>query len=486
MRPQHCFTICLLAASVMLILAQAEARADDRPNVVWIIADDLSPELGCYGYEGVSTPNLDRLAQQGARYTAAFVTAPVCSSSRSALITGVYQTTTGTHQHRTTNKKPLPKPIEPITELMRRAGFFVCNGNSTMKRAGKSDYNFTVDGKMYDGRDWSVAKRGRKQGQPFFAQVQIHEPHRDFVHAKDPKRAANARIPSYYPDHPVISADWANYLESIEVMDRHVGEVLDRLESEGLAQNTVVFFFGDHGRPHYRDKQWLYDGGIRVPLIVRWPEKIPAGEVHDKLVSLIDVAAATLGVAGIKPPTWMHGRDMLAKDFVGRQAIFAARDRCGNTRDRIRCVRTRQFKYIRNFHPDLPYTQHSGYKELQYPGMTVARVLKLRGELGGAASAFWAEKRPAEELYDIIADPEELSNLANDPEHKKTLANLRAELDVWMQSTDDKGRFAEANVQTTVEASNQWYRDRMKTRGLPTKIDPEAYLRWWEKELGLE
>lgn len=323
---QHVWPVCcFLAACVTLNSLITDVRADQRPNVVWIIADDLSSDLGCYGYQGVNSANIDRLAEQGVHFTGAFSTAPVCSSSRSALICGVYQTTTGTHHHRTLNKQPLAAPVEPIPELLRRAGYFVCNGDSKMQRPGKTDYNFKFDGKMYDAADWSR----RAKGQPFFAQVQIHEPHRNFVRAKDPKRSGEVRIPSYYPEHPVVRADWANYLESIEVLDRHVGAVLDRLQREGLADNTVVFFFGDHGRPHYRDKQWLYDGGIRVPLIVRWPDKIEAGQVRDSLVSLIDVSAATLSLAGVEVPAWMHGRDMLAEEFTGREMIFAARDRCG-------------------------------------------------------------------------------------------------------------------------------------------------------------
>lgn len=459
---------------------------DDRPNVLWIIADDLSPDLGSYGYKGVHTPNIDRLAEFGAQYTNAFATAPVCSSSRSAFITGVYQTTTGTHQHRTANKKSLPEPVEPITELLRRAGYFVCNSNSTMKRPGKGDYNFRFDGEMYDAADWSMGKNGRKKDQPFFAQVQIHEPHRDFSRSKNLDRAKTAKIPSYYPEHPVIRADWANYLQTIEDLDRNVGAVLDRLDGDGLAENTVVFLFGDHGRPHYRDKQWLYDGGIRVPLIVRWPNKIGSSEQRSELVSLIDVSAATLAVSGVSIPTWMNGQNMLAENFAGREMVFAARDRCGSTLDRIRSVRTQRFKYIRNFHPDRPYSQHSGYKELQYPGMTVGRVLKLRGGLSGPAELFWRDRRPDHELYDVLADPEELNNLAEDPTHTKILSDLRSELDRWIERTHDKGRASEANVEATASSSDLWFSGQMKKRGLNPKVDPETYLKWWERELGLK
>lgn len=481
----------LTKASVLALLLNLfpgfsmQARSDERPNVVWIISDDLSPELGCYGYEGVSTPNVDRLASEGVRYTNAFSTAPVCSTSRSAFITGVYQISTGTHHHRTLDKRPLPSPVKPITETLRQAGYFVCNGDSSLRRAGKGDYNFSVDGKMYDGVDWTVAKNGRKKGQPFFAQVQIHEPHRDFVRAKNPRRADTVEIPTYYPEHPVVRVDWANYLETVEVMDRKVGAVLDRLEQEGLAENTWVFFFGDHGRPHYRDKQWLYDGGIRVPLIVRAPQGIDRGRTQEHLVSLIDVSAATLGLAGVKIPEWMDGRNMLAADFTGRDSVYACRDRAGSTLDRVRAVRTPQFKYIRNYHPERPYSQHSGYKVLQYPGLTAARVLSERGQLSGPPSLFWSERRPEEELYDVIADPEEIHNLASDDRLADTLAQLRNKLDRWVESSDDQGRFPEKNVEATAESSDSWFRGRMKKRGFKPSPDPELYLDWWKKELGL-
>ena len=479
--------LCLLLLAPMILGITNDAAAQgSRPNVLWIIADDLSSDLGCYGYEGVSTPNIDRLASSGARYTNAFATAPVCSTSRSAFITGVYQTTTGTHHHRTLNKKPLPTPVEPITELMRRAGYFVSNGNSSMKGPGKDDYNFSFDGKMYDAVDWTIGENGRKEGQPFFAQVQIHEPHRNFVRANNPGRADDVVIPSYYPEHPVVRVDWADYLETVEVLDRKVGAVLDRLDREGLADNTIVFFFGDHGRPHYRDKQWLYDGGIGVPLVVRWPKKIKQSDVRDELVSLIDVSAATLGLAGVDVPDWMHGQDMLADGFSGRKTIFAARDRCGSTLDKVRCIRTDRFKYIRNFHPSRPYSQHSGYKKLQYPGLTVANVMHLRGELSGPPAIFWIKQRPMEELYDLEADPDEVNNIAGDAAHAATLDRLRQQLNRWIDETDDQGRHAEKGVQATAESSDNWYRGVMKKRGLSLDIDPQTYLSWWEKELGIK
>lgn len=462
--------------------ASASTTSAQRPNILWIIADDLSPDLGCYGDEAVSTPNIDRVAHEGARYTNAFATAPVCSSSRSAFITGVYQTTTGTHQHRTMTRKPLPDGVAPITELFRKAGYFVANGNSNLSKPGKGDYNFSSAGKMYDGHDW----RGRKAGQPFFAQVQIFYPHRVFHGETDTARRDKIKLPPYLPDHPVTRADWSRYLSDVERLDAAVGKVLDRLEADGLADNTVVFFFGDHGRPHVRCKQWLYDGGIRVPLLVRWPKHVKPGTVRDELVSLIDVSAASLAAARIELPN-MHGVDMLAPGFKGRDAIYAARDRSGNTVDRVRCVRTERFKYVRNFHPGKPYTQPSYYKLIQYPVPTLMEALHAKGELTGVQAAWMAPSRPAEELYDIATDPHEINNLADDPAYTAQLAELRDKLDRWITETKDRGEVAEdpADEKAAIESSTRWYRSTMKKRGIGPDDPPSKYLRWWRERLGL-
>ncbi|MHC4796815.1 MAG: sulfatase family protein [Planctomycetota bacterium] len=449
--------------------------------MLWIIADDFSPDLGCYGASAVSTPNIDRLAAQGIRYTNAFATAPVCSTSRSALITGMYQTSIACHQHRTRPGVKLPKGVRPITDYFQQAGYFVCNANADLSAPGKRDYNFRFYANKYKGHDW----RDRAPGQPFFAQVQIFEPHRPFVKNDRPKRARALKLPPYYPDHPITRADWANYLASVEVLDSKVGKVLDRIKQDGLADNTVVFFFSDQGRPHVRAKQWLYDPGIRVPLIVCQPGKTPT--TNHQLVSLIDISAASLILAGIKPPQTMQGRDFLDHKIAPRDAIFAARDRCDETVDRIRCVRTKRFKYIRNFFPDRPYTQRNNYKLLRYPVLSLMRVFEAEGKLTSAQALFMAPKRPAEELYDLSADFHEINNLAFDPAHQKTLADLRRRLNTWIKQIQDQGEIPEdkKRVRGANNEMRLWFKQRMELRQLDPTIPPAAHLQWWKNQLGL-
>ncbi len=476
-----------LIASVVAAVAAAspsETAAADRPNIVWIVSDDLGPELGCFGYPGVATPNLDRLAAEGTRFTHAFSTAPVCSSSRTAFQTGLYQTTVGGHHHDTHDKRPLPAFATTVTAEMQRAGYFVSNGRGSAtpeKRLAKSHLNFLYDPRtFFDGQDWTE----RAEGQPFFAQIQIKEPHRIFV--KRDRTRPDAPIPPYYPEHPVTRADWDNYLASIEVLDATVGMVMERLEAEGLADNTLVIFFGDHGRPHVRGKQWLYDGGLHTPLIVRWPGKVAAGAVDDRLVSLLDLMPTTLAAAGVEAPGNLVGADLLDPDWKGHQQLFAARDRCGDAPDRIRSVRTHDFKYIRNFHPELPYLQLSSYKKTQYPVETVMKVLHAEGKW---TSPFMADTRPAEELYDLRSDPHEMNNLAADPAFAGKLAELRGSLDRWIEETGDLGSVDEGltvDLDALMESKRKSYEKSMKSRGLDPDLSDRDYLDWWEKELGVE
>ncbi len=454
----------------------------ERPNVLWIIGDDLSPDLGYYGNNTVKTPNLDKLASEGARYTQMFTTAPVCSPSRSAFMTGMYQTSIGAHQHNTPDKKPLPNGVKTLTDYFRAAGYFTSNTNGDFIEPGKTHYNF-IDENPFDGTDW----RQRKSGQPFYAQVNFHEPHRRFL--RDPKNPIDpnkVELPSYYPDYPLSRRDWADYLESIQILDQKVGEVLQRLEADGLAENTIVVFMGDHGRAHVRDKQFLYDGGIQIPLIIRWPGHIKPGSVNNDLVSAIDLAPTSLNLSGIPVPQHMQGQAFLGPDSKSREYVVAARDRCDETFDRIRCVRTKKFKYIRNFYPDLPYKQGNLYKQNNYPVTALLDVLYAEGKLSPAQARFMAPKRPFEELYDLENDPDEIHNLVDNEEHKATLETLRYTLDTWITDTKDQGEIPENRkiaTQQYQEVNLPHYAPLMEVRGFTIETTPMEYLKFWEKRL---
>jgi arylsulfatase A-like enzyme len=304
---------------------------------------------------------------------------------------------------------------------------------------------------MYDGNDWA----GRQPGQPFFMQVQLHGgKHRGQKH--NPKWNERARnelgsnvdpetvvLPPYYPRDPVLLRDWADYLDCCRFTDKEVGAVLNRLEAEGLLEETLVLFTTDHGISHARGKQFLYDEGIHVPLIVRGPG-VGTGIVRDDPVELIDMAAISLVAAGIGVPAWMQGRDVFASGYVARDAVFAARDRCDETMERIRSVRTTRFKYIRNSHPSRPHLQPCAYKDAKSIVQTL-RELHAAGTLPELSEKLlFAETRPAEELYDLQSDPFEIRNLAADPAHAETLAGLRRRLADWETHTADRGRVPES------------------------------------------
>lgn len=454
-----------------------------QPNVLWIYGEDLYPNLACYGTPIVQTPNIDKFASESTLFSNAFVTCPVCSPSRSAIISGRYQTSIGAHNHRSKRDTPLPEDIRLITDYFRDAGYYTCNSpGPPFDKPGKTDFNFQRNG-IFDGIDWAE----RFEGQPFYAQNNITDTHRDFTPDPDNPIDPNAiELPPYYPDHPLVRKDWAMYLESIQVFDRKVGQVLQRLEDEGLSDNTIVFLISDHGRAHIRDKQFLYDGGIRVPCIVRWPGHIDAGVISDELVSGIDFAPTALSLAGLNIPPEMEGNIFLGPNAQSRTEVVSARDRCDGTVDRIRCVRTQDFKYIRNYHPDRAYMQFNGYKYQQYPLWTLLPLLAKAGKLTNAQTNFLAPSRPYEELYDLKADSHELNNLATDPNHQDTLTDLSTRLDNWITTYKDQGETPEPPSQIAEAAQDMHSRNlsRLENQhGITAPVSPEEYIKIWEKRL---
>jgi uncharacterized sulfatase len=484
-----------LVLAVAGLVNGARAAAPVRPNIVWIIADDLSPDVAVYGYPGVKTPNLDRLAAEGRRYQNAYVSAPVCSSSRSAFILGTYQITTGLHAHDVENPQPLAAPYRPLPTLLRDAGWFVTNaaapGAARTGRApakAKTHYNFAHDSaRLFHGNDW----RKRAPGQPFFAQYQISEPHRPFPVPASFDEAALREItlPPNYPDHPLTRRDWYAYLRNVEAVDRRVGLILAELKEAGVLENTVVMFFGDNGRPMPWGKQWLTIEGLRVPLIIRGPAVETPGGVERRLVSMIDLAPTVLTLAGVPVPDWMQGRAILGAPFPERNVIFAARDRCGDAGDRIRAVISETHLLVKNYEPRLPYLNWSGYKETSYPGMALLRVLGARGELTPRQAVYLAAGRPEFELYDLRRDPAGSDNVAADPRQADEKSRLERELAAWVRVTGDRGALPDPATEPTLaeiqKSKRQDYQRAWKARGLSAEPTDVERLAWWEKSYGL-
>lgn len=443
-----------------------------RPNILWISIEDISPRLGCYGDAVARTPNLDRLASQGCRYTNAFSTAGVCAPSRAAIITGMYATAVGAHHMRTTHANRftpnmptpydavLPHYVKAFPEYLRAAGYY-CSNNQ------KTDYQFAPPFTAWDECGEKAHWRNRAPGQPFFAVFNPTVTHESGMWPKskplvtDPAKAA---LPPYLPDTLKCREALARHYDNLEEADRRAGEILRQLEEDGLAENTIIFIWSDHGEGLPRAKRWPYDAGIHIPLIVRWPGALKAGSVDDRLVSLVDLGPTVLSLCGVGLPAHLHGQPFLGPEQTERDYVFATRDRHDEAYDMVRAVRDRRFKYIRHYHPELPYLLWIPYRN-KHPVTQEMWRLQREGKLEGAQQAMF-RPRPPEELYDTAADPWELNNLAADPAHRETLARLRAELDRWRSAHGDLGDVNEADM---VRA---WYPNGEQPRTAPVLALP--------------
>ena len=457
-----------IAGVLLAFLAHIGFAATARPahpNILWLVGENLSHDLGCYGAKHVHTPHLDRLAAEGMRYTRVFATNPACAPSRSAFMVGMYQTSTDTHPMRAhrTDKFRLPPGVRPITHRLQEVGYFTANLKNVGPHSvgtGKLDLNFVNEGPLYQTDDWSALK----SRQPFFAQINSHENEYDIYDRQTVKKARvewvgerehvqHARPetvtpPPYYPDHPIVREEWARYLNSVSGMDVRIGQVLEQLRRDGLEDDTVIIFFGDNGRLEPRGIHWCYDSGLRVPLIIKWPKNFPApagyraGSVDDRILSLIDLTATTLAFAGIAPPPLMQGRPFLGENVgAPRTYAFAARDRIDETVQRIRSVHEARYHYIRNYTPGPTFASLNRYKEKCFPIQPLMRELHAAGKLTGAPKELMERHGPSEELYDTQADPHEIRNLVDSPrpEHREALLRLRAALDTWIIDTGDRG-----------------------------------------------
>ena len=451
--------ILFFAFSLTLNSCQQASERSVQTNILWIYLEDTSPLLSCYGTSLITTPNIDRLAENGIRYTNAIMPAPVCSACRSSIITGMMSTTLGLHNHHSSRTVEssiyLPDNVETIPELFKKAGYFTFNN-------GKDDYNFIYDRRNLYDQDYSSHPLYGNSGvrldiselkdkTPFFGQIQLYGGKEIFSSSfkekvKAPVDRSKIKLPPYLPDHPAIIEEYANHLDAIQVTDERVGEIMEQLNENGLLQNTVIFFFSDHGMRLTRHKQFLYEGGIHVPLIIadfRNSNSMESGSANDELVNGIDLGTSSLALAGIPIPAQMEGVDIFDDSGEPRKFVISTRDRCDFTIDRIRSVRSREFKYIRNFMPERPYTQPTYMDVDKVEFVRVLKQLHSENKLDTIQDRFFSAERPAEELYSLSVDPFELTNLADDPVYSEILSEHSRILDQWIADTDDKGQYPE-------------------------------------------
>ena len=439
----------ILALMICLLGVHAQA-ADTKTNILWIYLEDVSGWFSCYGEKLIETPNIDKLAARGIRFDRFYTPAGVCSATRSSIIVGAMQTSFGIHNHR--SGRPtfrgksmgkefddirLPKGVQPLPVMMKKAGYF------TFNQSGKDDYNFKWSPtECYSPNSKANLWRNRKPGQPFFGQIQLRG---GKLGRRAPKKTDRAKVPvpPYYPDIPLVREEIAHHYDCLLKTDEQIGNILAELEKDGLTDSTLIFCFSDHGYKLHRHKQFLYEGGIQMPMIVAGPG-IKAAQVRKDLISGIDIAPASLAAAGMKIPKHMEGADFLAKDYQPRKFIVAARDRCDYTIERIRAVVTPRYKYLRNYLTDRPFMQPS-YKD-PWPVSKAFRSMMAKGEMNKTQLIFFGPKKQPEELYDLTNDPHEIHNLANDAKHKKALAQHRKLLAGWIKETGDKGQKTESDV----------------------------------------
>lgn len=464
MKPVFKLLFVLLVSALLLTCTQ---KPDEKPNILLLIAEDISPMLGCYGDTYATTPRLDKLASESVRFTKALTTAPICAPSRSCLVSGLYATSLGTQHLR--SDVPFPKQLQTLPELMREAGYFTTLRN-------KTDYNFSAEG-LWDLWDSSYTPwRKNESDKPFYSYVNIGPSHEGSVRSIEQYQSltseldddlrhdpAKVTVPPYYPDSPEIRRILASYYDVITVLDQNVGYVLDTLEQDGLKDETIVIFIADHGLGLPRYKRWLYKTGLNVPMIVHAPEKyqhlIPGYQANSEnghLVSFIDMVPTILNLAGAPIPPYLEGKPIFGQNAkIDREYAFAARDRADDMFEMSRSVTDGRYFYVRHFMPHYPFIQPGFIFSDEKDIFRELRRLYRAGACNDEQLKLWQSKE-IEELYDWESDSDETSNLAQDPRYAEIKKKLKDQLHKWMVDTKDLGLLPEAEYMIRSEGSSPY------------------------------
>ena len=451
----------VLALAVSAAAATTPPESPEPPNILWITTEDMSPAVGAFGDDYARTPNLDRLARDGVRYTRAYATAPICSPSRSALITGVHASSLGTQHLRSSIR--IPGTIRILPEYLRERGYYTSNNS-------KTDYNFDPEGR-WDDSSGTAHWRGRRPGQPFFSVFNITTTHEGLANDRDETALAGladrhdparAVLPPYFPDTPEMRRIWARDYDLISQMDRQAGAILQQLEDDGLLASTIVFFFSDHGHGLPRYKRWLYATGLQVPLIVTVPARYEhlageaPGRASDRLVSLVDVAPTVLSLCGVRVPDHMEGHPFLGPLASPPRAFVAgARDRADDVYDLARSLIEGRYEYVRHYMPHRPYVQKSEIFSDRKTSFRELNRLRAGGALPAPAAAMYLA-RAREELFDLQADPAELHNLAGEAAHAEVLGRMRGRLRQWILETRDTAFLPEPELMARAEGTTPY------------------------------
>ena len=448
--------IAFLTTQLQPVFAQTKAggKKSKLPNILWITVEDMGPHLGCYGDKYATTPNIDKFAKDALRYDVCWSNAPVCAPARTTIISGMYPTSTGSHHMRSQTR--LPMGMEMYPALLRALGYYCTN-------RVKTDYNLVAPKKLWNESSRKAHWKNRPKGRPFFAIFNITVTHESqirnpkYTPKHDPKKVT---LPAYHPDAPEVRRDWAHYYDRIALMDNMVGKLLQELQDAGLMENTIVFFYTDHGSGMPRSKRFPYNSGLHVPLIVRVPQQHrdlaprdyqPGGRT-ERLVSFVDLPATLLSLAGKRPPKFYQGHAFMGKYAADPQPyIYGYRGRMDERYDNVRSVRDKRYVYLRNYMPHKIYGQHVAYM-FQTPTTRVWKKMFDMGKLNEAQSIFWKTKAP-EELYDLDNDPDEVRNLADSPNHQAILKRMRNALTEHVFAIRDVGFLPENEIHSRSKSS---------------------------------